>query len=47
MHNYWLYDTEWLNENPQVRKDLIAKAKAKEEAKAKAKAKEESDDLPF
>ena len=47
VHNYWLYDTEWLNENPQVRKDLIAKAKAKEEAKAKAKAKEESDDLPF
>tara|TARA_R110002110_G_scaffold22288_2_gene86826 strand:- start:210 stop:581 length:372 start_codon:yes stop_codon:yes gene_type:complete len=45
VHNYWLYDTEWLNENPQVRKDLIAKAKAKEEAKAKAK--EESDDLPF
>ena len=41
VHNYWLYDTEWLDKNPQVRKDLIAKAKEK------AKAKEESDTVPF
>tara|TARA_B100000131_G_C17974361_1_gene555829 strand:- start:491 stop:835 length:345 start_codon:yes stop_codon:yes gene_type:complete len=37
-YNGWLYRTEWLNENPGLRKRLVEEAKKKEE---------EMNDLPF
>ena len=45
LYGHWLYNTKWLDKNPHIRKDLIAKYSEKSEAPKQED--KSDDDLPF